>query len=136
MPGATGPEALAALAPLATAPGVTAHSGPYPKRYAGSPFTEFAGLVWVDRSQIGALAGARPLSYTLNLSYADPRASTSFTHDSTGGIEYTSWKEIAYQDGKLVKQAHLALLVGSCRRRAGNCGGCAGRGGTGAAHGT
>ena len=33
VPGATGPEALAALAPLATAPGVTAHSGPYPLAY-------------------------------------------------------------------------------------------------------
>ncbi|MEU9829782.1 FtsX-like permease family protein [Micromonospora chersina] len=200
MPGATGPEALAALAPLATAPGVSAHSGPYPIGYlmltargktvhavvegrdnspaaldrpavtagtwvrpggvvieptfanavgvhvgdtvdinghplrvvgtavtaaravypgadwradAGSPLTENAGLVWVDRSQIGALAGARPLSYTLNLRYADPRASTSFTHKSEGGIEYTSWKQIAYADGRLVEGAHEALLIGS-----------------------
>ncbi|MCW3840936.1 ABC transporter permease [Micromonospora yasonensis] len=200
MPGATGPEALAALAPLATAPGVTAHSGPYPIGYlmlaahgktvpavvegrdnspaaldrpavtagtwlrpggvvieptfasalgvhigdtvsinghplrvvgtavtaaravypnadwradAGSPLTELAGLVWVDRSQIGALAGARPLSYTLNLRYADPRASTSFMHRSEGGIEYTSWKEIAEMDGRLVKFAREALLIGS-----------------------
>ncbi|MFE9658129.1 FtsX-like permease family protein [Micromonospora sp. NPDC006431] len=200
MPGATGPEALAALAPLATAPGVTAHSGPYPMAYlmltargttvpavvqgrdnspaaldrpavtagtwlrpggvvieptfanalgvhigdtvdinghplrvvgtavtaaravypradwrndAGSPLTESAGLVWVDSSQIGAVVGARPLSYTLNLRYADPRASTSFTHKREGGIEYTSWMEIADADGKLVKQARLALLVGS-----------------------
>ncbi|MDI5941893.1 hypothetical protein QLR68_27950, partial [Micromonospora sp. DH15] len=29
-PAASGPAALAALAPLATAPGVSAHSGPYP----------------------------------------------------------------------------------------------------------
>ncbi|MEV0158000.1 FtsX-like permease family protein [Micromonospora sp. NPDC050686] len=199
-PGATGPEALAALAPLATAPGVTAHSGPYPMGYlmltvrgttvpavvqgrddspaaldrpavtagswvrpgglvieptfasalgvhigdtvevngnplrvvgtavtaaravypradwradAGSPLTESAGLVWVDRSQLGALAGARPLSYTLNLKYADPRASTSFDHKSEDGIEYSSWVGIAEANGKLVKQARLALLVGS-----------------------
>ncbi|MET8908915.1 FtsX-like permease family protein [Micromonospora sp. NPDC004551] len=200
MPGATGPEALAALAPLATAPGVTAHSGPYPLAFltltahgrtvpaviqgrdnapaaldrpavtagtwvrpggvvvepafadalgvrigetvdigghplrvvgtavtaaravyphadwrydSGSPLTQFAGLVWVNRSQIGALAGTRPLSYTLNLKYADPRASTSFVHKSIDGIEYTSWVEIADADGKLVRQARLALLVGS-----------------------
>ncbi|MFR9776614.1 FtsX-like permease family protein [Micromonospora sp. MS34] len=199
-PGATGQEALAALAPLATAPGVTAHSGPYPMGYlvmtahgktvpavvqgrddspaaldrpavtagtwvrpggvvieptfanalgvhigdtvdinghslrvvgtavtaaravypsadwrisAGSPLTENAGLVWVDRSQISALAGARPLSYTLNLRYADPRASTSFIHMRTDGMEYTSWAGIAEADGRLVKQARLALLVGS-----------------------
>ncbi|MEU2610213.1 FtsX-like permease family protein [Micromonospora sp. NPDC007271] len=200
VPGATGPEALAALAPLATAPGVTAHSGPYPIAYlmltasgktvpavvqgrdnspaaldrpavtagtwvrpggvvieptfanalgvhigdtveinghplrvvgtavtaaravypradwradAGSPLTEFAGLVWVDSSQISALAGARPLSYTLNLKFADPRAGTSFTHKRTGGIEYTSWKAIAHQNGRLVEAAHEALLIGS-----------------------
>ncbi|MFG2099325.1 FtsX-like permease family protein [Micromonospora echinaurantiaca] len=199
-PGATGQDALAALAPLAAAPGVTAHSGPYPMAYlmltargktvpavvqgrddspaaldrpavtdgtwvrpggvvfeptfanalgvhigdtvdinghslrvvgtavtaaravypsadwrtsAGSPLTESAGLVWVDRSQIGALAGARPLSYTLNLRYADPRASTSFTHKRTDGIEYSSWVGIAEADGRLVKPARLALMVGS-----------------------
>ncbi|MFD2768031.1 ABC transporter permease [Micromonospora eburnea] len=200
MPGATGPEALAALAPLATAPGVTAYSGPYPIGYlmltaqgktvqavvqgrddspaaldrpavtagtwvrpggavieptfanalgvrigdtvdinghplrvvgtavtaaravypgadwradAGSPLTENAGLVWVDSSQIGALAGARPLSYALNLRYADPRASTSFDHMSMDGIEYTSWVGIAEADSRLVRQARVALLVGS-----------------------
>ncbi|MEU8263317.1 FtsX-like permease family protein [Micromonospora sp. NPDC048999] len=200
MPGATGPEALAALAPLATAPGVTAYSGPYPMAYLtltahgktvpavvqgrdnspaaldrpavttgtwvrpggvvieptfasalgvrtgdtvdingqplrvvgtavtaaravypradwrygpGSPLVQYAGLVWVDRSQLGALAGARPLSYTLNLRYADPHAGTSFRHMNTGGIEYTSWQEIAYQDGRLVEFAHEALLIGS-----------------------
>lgn len=32
-PEATGPQALAALAPLTTAPGVTGHSGPYPVAY-------------------------------------------------------------------------------------------------------
>ncbi|WP_432902548.1 ABC transporter permease [Micromonospora matsumotoense] len=32
-PGATGPAALAALAPLTTAPGVTAHGGPFPVAY-------------------------------------------------------------------------------------------------------
>ncbi|MFJ8577388.1 FtsX-like permease family protein [Micromonospora sp. NPDC093277] len=199
-PVATGQEALAALAPLATAPGVTAHSGPYPMGYlmltargrtvpavvqgrddspaaldrpavtagtwvrpgglvieptfanalgvhvgdsvdifghplrvvgtavtaaravypgadwrmdAGSPLTENAGLVWVDSSQIGALAGARPLSYALNLRYADPRASTSFDHMRMDGMEYTSWKGIADADGRLVKGARVALLAGS-----------------------
>ncbi|MEE6260202.1 FtsX-like permease family protein [Plantactinospora sonchi] len=199
-PSAAGPRALAALAPLTTAPGVTAHSGPYPIGYLmltargktvqavvqgrdnspaaldrpavtngtwvrpggvvieptfanalgvrtgdtvdinghplrvvgtavtaaravypradwrfgpGSPLVQAAGLAWVDSSQIGALAGGRPLSYTLNLRYADPRVSTSFTHLSTGGIEYTSWVQIAEANGRLVKRAHLALLIGS-----------------------
>ncbi|MFC0504778.1 ABC transporter permease [Micromonospora costi] len=200
MPGTTGPDALAALAPLPTAPGVTAHSGPYPIAFLmltahgktvqavvqgrddspaaldrpavttgawvrpggvvieptfanalgvrtgdtvdinghrlrvvgtavtaaravypnadwrydfGSPLVQLAGLVWVDRSEIAALAGTRPLSYTLNLRLADPKASTSFRHLSRGGIEYTSWKQIAEADGRLVKKAHLALQVGS-----------------------
>ncbi|MFC6022040.1 FtsX-like permease family protein [Plantactinospora solaniradicis] len=199
-PGATGPEALAALAPLATAPGVTAHSGPYPIAYLmlsargktvqavvqgrdnspaaldrpavtdgtwvrpggvvieptfanalgvrtgdtvdinghplrvvgtavtaaravypnadwryspGSPLVQLAGLVWVDSSQIGALAGAEPLSYTLNLRYADPQVSTSFLHMGRGGIEYTSWTAIAESSGRLVKRAHEALIIGN-----------------------
>ncbi|MGK5739451.1 FtsX-like permease family protein [Micromonospora sp. URMC 103] len=200
MPGATGPDALAALAPLPTGPGVTAHSGPYPIAFLmltahgktvqavvqgrdgspaaldrpavtagtwvrpggvvveptfanalgvhvgdtvaiggrslrvvgtavtaaravypnadwrydfGSPLVQLAGLVWVDRSEIGVLAGGRPLSYTLNLRLADPQASASFRHLSSGGIEYTSWRQIAEADGRLVKKAHLALQVGS-----------------------
>ncbi len=200
VPDTTGPRALSDLAPLATAPGVTVHSGPYPLGYLmltargksvhavvegrdnsraaldrpavtagtwvrpggvvmeptfanalgvhvgdtvdinghplrvvgtavtaaravfpnadwrtdpGSPLTHLAGLAWVDRSQIGALAGERPLTYTLNLRYADPAASTSFTHERTDGIEYTSWTEIADTDGRLVERAHLALQVGS-----------------------
>ncbi|MFF0823521.1 FtsX-like permease family protein [Micromonospora haikouensis] len=199
-PAASGPAALAALAPLATAPGVTAHSGPYPIGYlmltargrtvqavvqgrddspatldrpavtggtwvrpggvvvehafaaaldmrigdtvsidrhplrvvgtavtaaravypradwradAGSPLTESAGLVWVDRGEIAALAGARPLSYALNLRYADPHVGTSFTHKREDGIEYTSWTGIAEANGRLVTGARLALLVGS-----------------------
>ncbi|MEV5691634.1 ABC transporter permease [Micromonospora globbae] len=199
-PTATGRQALAALAPLATAPGVTAHSGPYPMAYlmltargktvqavvqgrddspaaldrpavtagtwvrpggvvveptfanalgvrtgdtveinghplrvvgtavtaaravypsadwridSGSPLVQLAGLVWVDSSEISLLADGRPLSYTLNLRLADPHASTSFRHRSTAGIEYTSWVQIAETDGRLVRQAHKALLIGS-----------------------
>ncbi|MEO3780585.1 hypothetical protein ABGB16_27995 [Micromonospora sp. B11E3] len=50
---------------------VTAARAVYPRADwradAGSPLTERAGLVWADRSQLGVLAGARPLSYTLSL---------------------------------------------------------------------
>ncbi|WBB69536.1 FtsX-like permease family protein [Micromonospora sp. WMMD812] len=200
MPGATGAEALTALAPLSTAPGVTADSGPYPIAFlmltargktvqavvqgrdnspaaldrpavttgtwvrpggvvieptfanalgvhtgdtvdinghplrvvgtavtaaravypnadwrydSGSPLVQYAGLVWVHSSQIPALAGARPLSYTLNLRFADPQVGTSFRHMGRDGIEYTSWIEIADTDGKLVKQARRVLMVGS-----------------------
>ena len=77
---------------------------------------DLAGLVWVDSRQIGALADAQPLSYTLNLRLADPHASTSFDHMSRDGIEYTSWMHIADTDGRLVKKAHLALPVGSWLR--------------------
>ncbi|MEU5566489.1 ABC transporter permease [Micromonospora musae] len=198
-PVGTGPEALAALGPLATAPGVTARSGPYPMaylmmtahgrtvqtvvqgrdtspaaldrpavtsgtwvrpggvvveptfanalglhtgdtvevnghplkvvgtavtaaravypradwRFPGSILVQNSGLVWVDSSEIGALAGNQRMSYTLNLKLADPHASTSFRNKIRGGIEYRSWKAIAETDGKLVRKAHTALLLGS-----------------------
>ncbi|MDI5941679.1 hypothetical protein QLR68_26835, partial [Micromonospora sp. DH15] len=96
---------------------VTAARAVYPRADwradAGSPLTESAGLVWVDRGEISALAGARPLSYALNLRYADPHVGTSFTHKREDGIEYTSWTGIAEANGRLVTGARLALLVGS-----------------------
>jgi hypothetical protein len=100
---------------------VTAARSVYPnadwRYYPGSPLVQLAGLVWVDNSEIGALTGTEPLSYTLNLRFADPHASTSFRHETRDGIEYTSWMQIDDADGRLVKQAHLALLVGSWLRR-------------------
>ncbi|WP_165947143.1 ABC transporter permease [Micromonospora sp. 15K316] len=198
-PVTTGPDALAALAPLPTAPGVTAHSGPYPMaylmmtahgrtvqtvvqgrdaspaaldrpvvtdgtwvrpggvvieptfanalgvhtgdtvevnghplrvvgtavtaaravypradwRFPGSILVQSSGLVWVDSSQIGTLADGQRLSYTLNLRFVDPHASTSFHNMLRDGIEYHSWTAIADSNGRLVRQAHRALLIGS-----------------------
>jgi putative ABC transport system permease protein len=196
MPHATGPDALAALASLTTAAGVTGHSGPYPVAFlmltargmivhavvegrddapatldrpavtdgtwvrpggvvvertfarrahrrdgqrgwpsaargrdrghrrqdhvpaswlalTGSILTEFGGLVWVDQSDIGALADGQPLSYTLNLKLADPAASAAFVDTSTAATDFTTWQDIADQDGRLVEQAQEALLIGS-----------------------
>jgi putative ABC transport system permease protein len=198
-PRATGPAALAALAPLTTAPGVTGHSGPNPVAFLmltargktvhavvegrdgtpapvdrpavtggtwvrpggvvlertfadalgvhtgdtvsvdghplrvlgtavtaaraaypfagwhqpGSPLIDFGGLVWVDRSDMAALAGEQPLSYTLNLKLADPAASTAFVDTSTAAIDLTTWQDIADEDGRLVERAQEAMLIGS-----------------------
>jgi len=197
---ATGPQALAALAPLATAPGVTGHSGPYPVAYLtltahgetvhtvvegrdtaaaaidrpevtsgtwvrpggvvverafadalgvhtgdtigvdghtlrvvgtavtaarvpypqagwrvpGTPYTDPGGLVWVERGDIAALAGGQQsLSYTLNLTLADPAAGATIGAATSAAIHVTTRQQIADTDDRLVAQARKAVLIGS-----------------------
>ncbi|GAA5186957.1 hypothetical protein GCM10023322_34240 [Rugosimonospora acidiphila] len=95
---------------------VTAARPAYPRvdwHEPGSILSDSGGLVWVDRGQIGAVAGTQPLSYTLNLRFADPRASTTFRHQIRDGIAMTSWTAIAETDGEVVAKARKAMLVGS-----------------------
>ncbi|MCT2582124.1 FtsX-like permease family protein [Actinophytocola gossypii] len=97
---------------------VTTARPTYP--YAGwidpdSALVERGGLVWVHRADIATLAGARPLSYTLNLELADPDAGAAFVDSATTlhAGELSTWQGIAEQDGRLVADAREALLVGS-----------------------
>ncbi|MFI5485032.1 MULTISPECIES: FtsX-like permease family protein [Micromonospora] len=91
---------------------VTAARATYPYagwHHPGSILVERGGLVWVDRSDIGTLAGGRPLSYTAKLKLADPAASAEYDV----GPHLTTWQEIGYLNGRLYGDARMALLVGS-----------------------
>ncbi|MGW0431492.1 FtsX-like permease family protein [Micromonospora sp. NPDC003197] len=59
-PGSTGPEALAALAPLASAPGVTSHSGPYPLLFKTLTARDLTVRVVVEGRDVGPAAVDRP----------------------------------------------------------------------------
>ncbi|WP_154814442.1 FtsX-like permease family protein [Actinophytocola xinjiangensis] len=195
-PRATGEEALAALAPLTTAPGVADHSGPFPVafldltaggrtahavvegrdtaparldrpavvdggwvrpggvvverafadalgvgpgdtvsvaghplrvagtavtaarvaypyagwHFPGSELAQRGGLVWVDRGDLAALAGAEPLSYTLNLRVT---GTLDGVLDGAPGLTVLTSARIAEADARTVAQAREALLVGS-----------------------
>ena len=93
---------------------VTAARAAYPSagwRVPRTPFTDPGGLVWVDRSDIAALAGGQQsLSYTLNLKLGDPAA---FVDASGAAIHTSTWQFIADQDGRLVKKARKVMLIGS-----------------------
>ncbi|MEV4542180.1 FtsX-like permease family protein [Micromonospora echinaurantiaca] len=91
---------------------VTAARPTYPYagwHHPGSILVERGGLVWVDRGDIGPLAGGQPLSYTAKLRLADPAASA--TYDV--GPHLTTWQEISYLNGRLYGDARMTLLVGS-----------------------
>jgi putative ABC transport system permease protein len=200
----TGPDALAALAPLATAPGVTAHSGPFPLAYLtltardvtvnvvvegrdaapaaldrpavtdgswvrpggvvversfagalnlrlgdtvavngrrlavtgfaataarplypqvgwhqpGTVVGDSGGLVWVDRADVAALAGAALITYTMNLKLEDPDGGDAFIHAPANhprlrGWQVRSWQQIAAIDDRQNAQTQLVLGVGS-----------------------
>ena len=94
---------------------VTAASPPYPETgyLAHNPALGYdPGLVWLTRADARSLASsAQPLSYTLNLTFANPGTAGSFVN--TRGGAWTSWQQIAAVDARMVANERLVLLVGS-----------------------
>ncbi|GIF74449.1 FtsX-like permease family protein [Asanoa siamensis] len=94
-----------------TGTAVTAARPTYPYagwHHPGSVLVERGGLIWVDQRDIAGLADGRPLSYTLNLTLADPAASAAYRL----GPDLRTWQSIGDLNGRLYGDARLTLLVG------------------------
>jgi putative ABC transport system permease protein len=99
---------------------VTAADNPYPNAaFAtfGGPFAH-PGLVWLTRAAARSLATHNfPLSYIEYLRLSNPVEAPAFetTHASTDlrALGISSWQDIEKNDGRLITNEQLVLLVGS-----------------------
>jgi putative ABC transport system permease protein len=101
---------------------VTAAFSPFPQVCAqgcvlASPLltSSNTGLIWLTRGAAQSLAGT--LTYYLNLRLASPARAAAFvaahnTNSMTAPF-LNSWQDISKEDGKLVQNEQLVMLVGS-----------------------
>ena len=76
------------------------------------------GLVWVTRAAARGLAArGEPLTYFLNLRLAHPDSADAFlsAHNSMSQVApvLTTWQDISQQDGNVVKNEQLVMMVAS-----------------------
>jgi putative ABC transport system permease protein len=94
---------------------ITAANPPYPETgyMAHNPaLGDNPGLIWLTEDAARSLASsAQPLTYTLNVKFANPAESQTFVN--VHGADWTSWQQIAAQDAKMAQNERLVLLVGS-----------------------
>ncbi len=104
---------------------VTAAFTPYPNVCftgciiaTGQKMASEPGLIWTTRAAARGLArDAEPLTYFLNLKLARPGSAYTFVdarnNPSAAAPYLTAWQDISQQDGNLVKNEQLVMMVAS-----------------------
>ncbi|TQS44083.1 FtsX-like permease family protein [Cryptosporangium phraense] len=96
--------------------GITAARPPFPNAGWHEPWTiqgESGGAIWADRSDLAALAGDQPLSYTLNLTLRDPSVYETLPRPEEDRIDYFSAEFFADRFQRVAEPVRTALLIGS-----------------------
>ncbi len=104
---------------------VTAAFTPYPNVCftgciigTGQKMASAPGLIWVTRAVArGLVTRAEPLTYFLNLKLAHPGSADAFvnahSNPSPAAPYLTGWQDISQQDGNVVKNEQLVMIVAS-----------------------
>jgi putative ABC transport system permease protein len=75
------------------------------------------GLVWATRAVTRGLASGEPLAYFLDLRLAHPGSADAFasahTSMSQAAPALTTWQDISQQDGNVVRNEQLVMMVAS-----------------------
>ncbi len=101
---------------------VSAANVPYPDAdfvLAGAFFpSSECGMVWVTPAAARSFASpGMPLSYVTDLRLSDPASAQAFAQAHSAGrfqlLNVVPWQQIAQEDGKVIMNEQLVLLVGS-----------------------